>query len=61
MMCGSENGARRAATLYSIVATCKLLNIDPYKYLADVLMKLSHLPIEKLHKLTPLQWKKSNP
>jgi len=61
MMCGSENGARRAATLYSIVATCKLLNIDPYKYLADVLMKLSHLPIEKVHKLTPLQWKKSNP
>lgn len=34
---GSEVGGRTAATLYSIVGTCKHLGIDPWAYLRDAL------------------------
>ncbi len=34
---GSEAGGRTAATLYSVVATCKHLGIDPFAYLRDTL------------------------
>ena len=61
IMCGSENGARRAALIYSIVGTCKQLEIDPYKYLTDVMEKLLHRQPENYYQLTPLQWKNSNP
>ena len=34
---GSEAGGRTAAKLYSVVATCKHLGIDPFEYLKDTL------------------------
>jgi transposase len=34
---GSEAGGRTAATLYSVVGTCKHLGIDPFAYLKDAL------------------------
>ncbi|MBI1383210.1 MAG: IS66 family transposase [Planctomycetaceae bacterium] len=34
---GSESGGRTAATLYSVVGTCKHLGIDPFAYLRDTL------------------------
>ena len=37
---GSESGGKVAATLYSIVGTCKHLGIDPFAYLKDTLPAL---------------------
>jgi transposase len=37
---GSETGGKTAAVLYSIVQTCKHLNIDPYAYLKEALAGL---------------------
>jgi hypothetical protein len=34
---GSEAGGRTAAVLYSVVATCKHLGVDPFAYLKDAL------------------------
>jgi transposase len=34
---GSEAGGRTAATLYSVVGTCKHLGLDPFAYLKDTL------------------------
>lgn len=34
---GSESGGRTAATLYSVVGTCKHLGLDPFAYLTDTL------------------------
>ena len=52
---GSENGARRMAILYSILTTCKLNNIDPHAYLADVLMRLAIRPADAdVNDLTPV-------
>lgn len=38
--CGSAEGGRTAAALYSVVGTCKHLGIDPFAYLLDVLPAL---------------------
>ena len=35
--CGSAEGGRTATVLYSMVATCKHLEIDPFAYLRDAL------------------------
>jgi hypothetical protein len=35
--CGSTEGGRTAATLYSVIGTCKHLGIDPFAYLREVL------------------------
>jgi transposase len=35
--CGSAEGGRTAAALYSVVGTCKHLGIDPFAYLREVL------------------------
>lgn len=41
--CGSAEGGRTAAALYSAVGTCKHLGIDPFPYLQESLPALSRL------------------
>jgi transposase len=38
--CGSAEGGRTAAVLYSVVGTCKHLGIDPFAYLREILPAL---------------------
>ena len=60
MQAGSENGARWMATLYSIITTCKLNDIDPEEYLEDVLMRLGIRPENTdISDLLPMAWFKS--
>jgi hypothetical protein len=40
MFCGSEEGGRTAATLYTVVGTCKHLGIDPFAFLHEALPAL---------------------
>lgn len=58
---GSENGGRTAAVLFSLVASCKRLRIDPYVYLRDVLSRLPALPREQLAELLPDRWVTHHP
>jgi hypothetical protein len=37
MFCGSAEGGKTAAVLYSVIGTCKHLDIDPFAYLREVL------------------------
>jgi hypothetical protein len=46
-----------AATLYSLVGTCKLNRIEPYAYLKDVLQRLPSHPVSRLAELLPFNWK----
>ena len=57
MFCGSEEGARRAAILYSLVCTCKILDVDPWKYLMKVFLVLAESPSTSPESLTPLSLK----
>jgi len=54
---GSDAGARRAAILYSLIASCKLCGIDPFVYLRDVLERINTHPAHRVDELTPPQWK----
>ncbi|MBC7935164.1 MAG: transposase domain-containing protein [Rhizobacter sp.] len=44
MFAGSHRGGELAAIIYSFVATCKLQNIDPYKWLDYVLRRIPDQP-----------------
>jgi transposase len=53
----SEGGAHAAATMYSLIGSCKLQGIDPWAYLVDVLDRLSDHPANRVHELTPMAWR----
>ena len=57
---GSERGGQAAATLYSLIETCKQNNVDPLAYLADVLEKIPTYPNKKIKDLLPYNWKQIN-
>ncbi len=54
---GSDEGAQRAAILYSLIASCKLCAIDPFVYLRDVLERINTHPANRIEELTPPRWK----
>ena len=47
LFAGSDRGGERAATLYSLIGTAKLNNLDPESYLRDVLSRLPDHPISR--------------
>jgi transposase len=53
---GSDEGGRRAAAIYSLIATAKLNDIDPQAWLADVLARLPDHPAKRIHELLPWNW-----
>ncbi len=57
LFAGSPEGASRLAIIYSLVATCKLNNINPYEYFRDILPLLPSYPAQKIADLTPANWK----
>lgn len=56
----SDKGGKWMAILYSIIATCKLNNINPEEYLGDVLMRIAMRPKDaSVHDLLPTEWLKA--
>lgn len=54
---GSDRGGETAAVLYTLVATCKRLRIDPFAYLRDVFRRLPEVTTDKqLEDLLPGRW-----
>ena len=56
LFAGSFEGARRAALCYSLVQSCKLINVPPFDYLKDVLMRVATHPQRLIGQLTPKGW-----
>lgn len=56
LFAGSLEGARRAALLYSLVQSCKLVDVAPFDYLKDVLLRLATHPHRRIGELTPKGW-----
>jgi transposase len=56
LFAGSPKGGERAAVIYSLVSTCKLLGIEPFAYLRDVLERLPTHPADRIAELTPRLW-----
>jgi hypothetical protein len=57
LFCGNDESGRRAAILYSIVATCKAHRLDPWAYLRDVLKRIPTHPDRRRAELLPRNWK----
>ena len=57
LFAGSHRTAQLAAIIYSFIATCKLQNLDPAKWLDDVLRRIPTQPQEQLMELLPQFWK----
>ncbi|WP_426616105.1 IS66 family transposase [Bradyrhizobium sp. McL0616] len=54
---GSDAGGNRAAAVYTLIETCKMNDVDPQAWLADVLARLPDYPINRVADLLPWIWK----
>ncbi len=54
---GSDEGGRRAAAMYTLIESCKLNDVDPQAWLADVLARLPDHPAKRIGELLPWAWK----
>lgn len=50
---GSDAGGKRAATMYSLLGTAKLNNINPEAYLRHVLTVIADHPVNRVNELLP--------
>ena len=57
LFCGSDRGGQRAAIAYSLIQTCRLNEVDPQAWLADVLARIADHPISRLDELLPWNWR----
>ena len=53
----TETGAEHIAIIQSLLVSCRLQDIDPYKYLVDVLQRVSLHPAREIDELIPRNWK----
>jgi hypothetical protein len=53
---GSQRGADRAAVMLTMITTCRLNEVDPKAWLADVLARIADIPTSRLHELLPWEW-----
>ena len=55
--CGSNSGGQRAAAIYTLIETCKLNDVDPRAWLADILARIADHPAKRIRELLPWNWK----
>jgi transposase len=53
LFAGSDAGGERAANIYSLIGTCLLNGIEPYRYLCQVLERIPEHPINRIEELLP--------
>ncbi len=53
---GSDDTAEAAANLYSLIASCKLHDLDPERYLAEVIRIMPYWPRDRFLELAPAYW-----
>jgi transposase len=57
LFAGSERGGHAAATIYTLVESCRRAGVDPFLYLRDVLVRVATHPAARVHELIPASWK----
>lgn len=58
LFCGNHEAARRTAIIYSLLGTCKINDVNPEKWLTDVLNRIPDFPTNRLQELLPQEWAK---
>ena len=44
--------------MLTMITTCRLNDVDPKAWLADILARIADLPTSRLHELLPWEWKR---
>ena len=57
LFAGSDRGGKRAATMYSLIVTAKMNDVDPQAWLADVLARIAEHPARRIDELLPWNWR----
>ncbi len=57
LFAGSDRDGERTATMYSLITTAKLNDVDPQAWLADVLRRINDHPVSRLDELLPWNWR----
>lgn len=57
LFAGSERGGDRAAFMCTLLVSCKMNDVDPQAWMADVLARLPDMPVSRVHELLPWHWK----
>jgi len=57
LFAGSHDAAKRMASIYSLMGTCKANNINPFNYLAWLLSRIADTKTSQLHTITPMAYK----
>jgi transposase len=57
LFAGSERGGHAAATIYSLIESCRRVEVDSFLYLRDVLVRVCTHPASRVHELAPATWK----
>jgi len=56
LFAGSPRGGRAAATVYTLIESCKVADVDVVDYLADVLVRVATHPASRIEELLPDNW-----
>jgi transposase len=56
---GSDEGGAVNATFTSLLASCRLHNVEPWAYLRDIFCLISYVPEHRLLDLAPVNWMKT--
>ena len=56
LFAGSHEAAQRSAMIYSLLATCRLHNINPYEWLKDIFERMHLYNTANIHELLPQNW-----
>ena len=51
-----DRGGERAAVILTLIQTCRLYDVDPQAWLADVLARINDHAIHRLNELLPWNW-----
>jgi transposase len=57
MFAGSDEGGRRAAIVYTLIASAKANGVEPWAYLRSLFQLLPTWPTGRLRELWPVAWK----
>ncbi len=57
LFAGNDRGGERAASMYTLIETAKLNDVDPQAWLADVLSRINDHLAARLAELLPWNWK----
>jgi transposase len=57
LFAGSDDGGRRAATLYSLIESAKRTGVEPWAYLRELLVRIDTHSASRIAELMPCRWK----